>query len=264
MVLIVCPNCNFSKEVQREKIPPGVKFATCPRCKRRFQLVLSQGFTEEGDRGQGEGRSAESSAGNKLPPWENRLELGIWQGIYRTFKEVLLSPETFFNNMNCERGVKEPMAFGIRLGSIGSMLSFFWQFLTGWGGIASVAQGVLGQIGVGLVFVAVMVLIPLFVLVIMFLASAGMHLCLLILKAGNKGFEGTFRVVAYSQAAQVLGFFPFVGGLIGGFWQFIIQIIGLREIHGTSYLRVFMALFLGLVLIVIIVVAMVIPFILLV
>ncbi|MBW1998880.1 MAG: YIP1 family protein [Deltaproteobacteria bacterium] len=263
MVLIVCPNCNFSKEIQREKIPPGVRFATCPRCKRRFELVFGQGFAEEGDMGAGKGGDAESLTG-KLPPWENRLELGIWQGIYKTFKEVLLSPETFFKKMNCETGIKEPLAFGLLLGSIGSMLSFFWQFLTGWRGIASMAQGVLGQIGLGLIFLVVMILIPLFVLVTMFLASAGMHLCLMILKAGNKGFEGTFRVVAYSQAAQVLGFFPFVGGVIGGFWQFIVQIIGLREIHGTSYLRVFMALFLGLVLIILMVVAMVIPFVLLV
>lgn len=262
MVLIVCPNCNFSKEVQREKIPPGVRFATCPRCKRQFELVFSQGLTEDRDMGPGRDRSAESST-LKLPPWENRLELGIWQGIYKTFKEVLLSPETFFSDMNCESGIKEPLAFGLLLGSIGSMFSFFWQFLAGWGGITSSAQGIFGQIGLGLVFVAVMVLIPLFVLVTMFIGSAGMHLCLMILKAGNKGFEGTFRVVAYSQAAQVLGFFPFVGGLIGGFWQFIIQIIGLREIHGTSYLRVFASLFLGLVLIVLIVLAMVIPFVLL-
>jgi len=46
--------------------------------------------------------------------------------------------------------------------------------------------------------------------------------------------------VAYSQAAQALDLIPVVGSWIGGIWQLIIQVIGLREMHGISYLRVFM------------------------
>ncbi|MBW2027964.1 MAG: YIP1 family protein [Deltaproteobacteria bacterium] len=257
MVLIVCPNCNFSKEVQREKIPPGVRYAICPRCKRRFELTVTRTLDKGG------GSEGPGIPEGTLPPWEKRLELGLWQGIYRTFKEVLLSPETIFHDMTCRRGIKEPLAFGVLFGSVGSMFSFFWQFLTGWGRIISLAQGALGQIGLSLVFVSVMIFIPIFVLITMFLGSAVLHLVLVMSRAGNKGFEGTFRVVAYSQVAQIMGFFPFVGGFIGGLWQLIIQIIGLREIHDTSYLRIFMALFLGVVLILLLILAMVIPFFLL-
>ena len=72
------------------------------------------------------------------------------------------------------------------------------------------------------------------------------HLCflslfLLVVRGGQNGFEATFRVVSYSQATQALGLIPFIGGWIGGIWQLIVQIIGLREIHEISYFRVVIA-----------------------
>jgi hypothetical protein len=78
-------------------------------------------------------------------------------------------------------------------------------------------------------------------------------------RGADNGFEATFRVVAYSQAAQVLGIIPFVGGWIGWIWQLIIQIIGFREIHETSYLRVILAFVIPLVVGILLLLAVVIP-----
>ncbi|OPX37866.1 MAG: hypothetical protein B1H13_12185 [Desulfobacteraceae bacterium 4484_190.3] len=81
-------------------------------------------------------------------------------------------------------------------------------------------------------------------------------------RGANNGFEATFRVVSYSQAAQIVGVIPFLGGWIGGVWQLIVQIIGLREIHETSYLRVILAfvipLFVGILLAIAVIVPLVI------
>ncbi|MEJ2726666.1 MAG: hypothetical protein P8175_18935, partial [Deltaproteobacteria bacterium] len=52
----------------------------------------------------------------------------------------------------------------------------------------------------------------------------------------------TFRVAAYSQAAQLWGLIPFVGGFVGGIWFLAVQIIGLREVHEVSYLKVILSL----------------------
>jgi len=38
MLTLSCPHCNFSKELPAERIPPQMKSATCPRCKKRFSL----------------------------------------------------------------------------------------------------------------------------------------------------------------------------------------------------------------------------------
>jgi uncharacterized membrane protein len=47
--------------------------------------------------------------------------------------------------------------------------------------------------------------------------------------------------VAYSKAAKTWDLIPVVGSWIGGIWQLIVQVIGLREMHNISYLRVFIA-----------------------
>jgi hypothetical protein len=143
------------------------------------------------------------------------------------------------------------MAFGLLFGSLGSMFGFFWKFLIATSGILGI-EGILGigdsigAAGLGpfapaALFVAAMALVPLFVMAGMFIHAAILHLLLLLVRGGNSGFQGTFRVIAYSQAAQVWGVIPFVGGWIGGVWQLIVQAIGLREIHETSYVRIFLA-----------------------
>jgi hypothetical protein len=73
------------------------------------------------------------------------------------------------------------------------------------------------------------------------MVSGILHLMLVVVRGGDSGFKATFRVVSYSQAAQAWGLIPFVGGWIGGVWQFIVQIIGLRQIHKTSYVKVVIA-----------------------
>jgi hypothetical protein len=66
-------------------------------------------------------------------------------------------------------------------------------------------------------------------------------------------------VVSYSQATQLLGLFPFIGGLIGFLWMIIVQIIGLKEIHETSYLKVIIAFLIPPALILLLVMAIVVP-----
>ena len=64
---------------------------------------------------------------------------------------------------------------------------------------------------------------------------------LLLVRGGKNRFEATFRVVAYSEATAVWSILPFIGGLIGWVWMSIVLIIGLKEVHETSYLRIAVA-----------------------
>jgi hypothetical protein len=97
----------------------------------------------------------------------------------------------------------------------------------------------------------------------MFIYSAILHLLLLMVRGGKNGFEATFRVVAYSQAAQVWELIPIVGSWIGGVWQLIVQVVGLREIHGVSYLRIILAFLLPVAFLFVVIIAIVVPFLLL-
>ena len=160
-------------------------------------------------------------------------------------------------------GLREPLAFGILFGSIGTMFGLFWQFLIMKDQLLSTFGSIFGEFALMITFIGVVILSPLFVTVLLITVSAVLHLCLLTVGGGKNGFEGTFRVVAYSQATQIFTVVPFVGGLVGWFWCLIVQVIGVREIHETTYLKVIIAfciplmimlLFTGVVLIVLFVI----------
>ena len=84
-----------------------------------------------------------------------------------------------------------------------------------------------------------------------------MHLLLCLVKGNTHGFEATFRVIAYSQAAQVWGIIPVVGSFIGWFWRAVIQVIGLKETHQISYGKIFFAFLIPFILFAVIALAVV-------
>jgi hypothetical protein len=223
---ITCPICSFSKMMPMESIPADVKWIICPSCKHRFEFNPSSAGSE----------------GAKASPWERRAEVGLWNGIYQTFKEVLFTPGRFFADHTSGQGIREPMAFGILLGSLGYMMGFFWDFLLISGGIIP-NSGLFSQIPVNLLFLLAMIISPVLVLLNMFITAAIIHVLMLILNGGKTGFEGTFKVLAFGQATKALNFIPFLGGFVGWFWNIVVTVIGLKEIHGTTYLKVISAIF---------------------
>lgn len=247
-VKIVCPYCHFSKAVPKEKIPAKARWATCPSCGQRFELPVPEKFTEHvHEEPLLEPGIREDE--RKGAPWEKRSELGLWHGIYDTFKAVLFSPKTFYRSLSRDDGIKEPLAFGILVGSFGRMFGVFWHFLIFSGSLLALGQSVFSNLTIGLIFLIVITMIPFFLIVSIFIYSGILHLLLYIVGGGKKGFEATFRVVSYAQATQAWVLIPFIGGWIGGVWQLIVQIIGLREIHESSYSRVIIAFLIPIALI---------------
>lgn len=226
---IICPKCHYSKRVAEDKIRPGVRWATCPRCHERFD------FTQDLD------PSGRSPRARVLPPWERRAEVGTRRGILQTAKQVTFSPKAFFRHTAREGGLREPLAFGILFGSIGLMLELFWHFLLGEESLSSVNINFLGEYGAGAVFLAAAVLCPVAATAIICVTSLMVHFLLTVVRGGRKGFEATFRVVSYAQAAQGWTLIPYVGGLVATLWLMIVHLVGVREIHEVSYTRVIIA-----------------------
>jgi len=218
---ITCPSCKFSRTVSSEAIPPDVSWVICPACKHKFEFVSHS-------------LDAKMKDGS---PWERRTELGLWQGIYRTFISVLFSPTAFFMKIKPDKGLSEPLAFGLLLGSLGLMFGFFWDFLLVSGIIMSLGSRLFEQAPLNWIFFAAIFLSPLLVLVDMFAKSAVLHVLMLIFGSGKRKFEGTFRVVAYGQSTKVLSIIPFVGNVTGWIWNIIVVISGLKEIHKTSRIK---------------------------
>lgn len=245
MVEIVCPNCGFSKRVARDKIPPRVKWATCPSCRSRFQI------TREGSGSPSYDRSAQADSVRDVPPIPPPVReirpQGFWSGVYRTARAALFCPGSFFRDMPSGGRIGEALAFGLLFGSTGAMFGWFWQFLMLFENLRPVAEYFMGQFTLGILFVGILVLVPLFVVLEILFSTCILHVTLLIVRGAGQGFGATFKVMAYSQASQILGLVPFVGGLIGWFWQLVIRIIGLKEVHQTTYTRVIIAFLLPVV-----------------
>jgi hypothetical protein len=141
--------------------------------------------------------------------------------------------------MTAEGGLGEPLAYGLLAGVVGTMGGLFWHFLVMAGSIQPLTQ--LDPSRMALAFAAVLLLTIPYVLVVLLLVSVVVHGCLLVVREGRNGYEATFRVVAYSQATQILSFIPFIGGLAAFVWLLVVQVVGLKEIHRTSYGKVILA-----------------------
>jgi len=86
-------------------------------------------------------------------------------------------------------------------------------------------------------------------LITLYLGSAIIHLCLMVVGGNRRGFEATFRVIAYSSSTQIFALIPFVGGFIIPLYALVIEIIGLRESHGIGTGRAILAIFLPVIVI---------------
>ncbi|MFB0507358.1 MAG: YIP1 family protein [Thermodesulfobacteriota bacterium] len=173
----------------------------------------------------------------KYCPWEDLEELGFFEALLTTLKEVLLSPTQFYRRMPTRGGFKHPLIFGLILGVLGGVLGLAWQrvFMLRIGQSPGITTTHLVGITIGL---------PLIVLVTLYLGSAIIHLCLMVVGGNRRGFEATFRVVAYSWSTQIFALIPFVGGLVIPIYALAIEIIGLKEGHGIGAGRAVLAVFL--------------------
>jgi len=235
MVDITCPHCQFAKRISEDKIPPRLRWIRCPRCGNRFEYKSGDAF------GKTEKRHP--------APWERRAALGLWKGIMQTVTSVAFSPRATFSTLALRGGWREPLAFGLLVGSISSMFASFWEFVLAVSGIVQPWWSTFISLNVPIVFLFLILLSPLFVALDLLVSTVIIHSLLRLVGDGGKGFEGTFRVVAYSQATMVWSIIPVIGRPIGWAWRTIVQIIGLKEAHGASYLRIGAALFIPVVLI---------------
>lgn len=256
---LVCPFCNFSSKVSEKRIPPGATKAVCPRCREKFEIpVIDAKVLSDSDAGLTPGshepytKAPEEDPPREGSPWENRDRLGMIRAILATIKGALFSPQGFYKGLRSGTSIRESFAFGLLLGTLGSMSGVFWSAFMIQEGTLKFPLSGFEQIDPGMFFLVLFIVVPLWVAVNMLLYSGLLHLFLLMVRGGTGGFSSTFQVVAYSQAAQAWGLVPVFGSWVGGLWQIVVQIIGLKEIHDTSYFRIFIAFLLPLIFLVVI------------
>jgi len=182
-------------------------------------------------------------------PWEHLDRFGFFPGFMETIKQVMLHPIRFFGTSTFTPGIGKALVFYLLIAEIQALAQFFWQ-MTGvvpmMGESTGGAALGLGMMGMGSAFILLMY--PLLLTVMLFAMVGINHLCLLIFKAADQGFAGTFKAVTYGSAPMVLALFPLMGPLAGALWTMVTTFFGYKYIHQTTTTKVVLAMLLPVLL----------------
>jgi len=142
------------------------------------------------------------------------------QSFINAVRGVVTAPVGFFRSIRREGDFVNPLIFAIICYEVSAIL----------GGIIALAFGSRGFGG----FLASIILAPIFAAIGLFIGAGILHLLvMLIVGSRNSGFEGTFRVGAYSSVTSLVSWIPIIG-LIASLYGIYLAIVGIREVHNTT------------------------------
>ena len=186
--------------------------------------------------------------------WEDRSG-SFFGDFFATVWHILFRPNDFFDRMPTQGSKKAPLSFGVLAGTlVFDLLIFIVACLVILTSTTSFGQEIMASFQQqGIEFSAIpiyavivgllilMAIVPLMMYIGLYLGAFGLHIFLLIARAGGGGFQATFRVLAYSTAAYIFYIVPYLGQAVGGIWGLILIILGLPKAHNTGVGRVLIA-----------------------
>jgi hypothetical protein len=190
----------------------------------------------------------------RLLPWEDPA-VGGFDGLVRTIVLFVTRPDDAFSRL-ADAGIGRPFAYAVITSWIELVVVFaYWavfQLPLFAFGLPSLDEELAeAAIGAGLIFAigaGIFLLIPVFVAVGLAIHACILHLMLLIVGEGRRGFDTTVRVICYAHTADLANIIPLCGGIISLVWFVALQIVGLARAHQCSYGKAALAVFLPLLL----------------
>ena len=181
-------------------------------------------------------------------PWESATHLSFLQRLTQTWAESVFRTTDFFKKMPIRGGSSKALVYALIFQMMGQAFSIFWQkwFIQTYHDtineiFPSFQEFFNTSVGDQLIMA------PLFALLILILSTVIYHVSLLLVGSGQNGFEGTFRVVAYSQGTMVMNVVPLFGGLLAWIWGLVLMANGFSEVHRISSRRAVVAILLPLI-----------------
>ena len=175
-------------------------------------------------------------------PWEERDRLGWVAAFVATVQLLATAPAEAWQRTRVKNDLLEPLLFSVVVSWIGIVFSSIYGALFARSWISFLPPNVRERLAPALAGSSFgpllnIVLAPVLVAVGLFIGTGIIHLCLMIvggLSSSTAGFEGTFRVAAYSGVADLANVIPFVGGLIAIVWKIVLIVMGLQALHRTT------------------------------
>lgn len=140
---------------------------------------------------------------------------------FRVSKDVLLYPKTFFLFMPKEVGFSGPVIY----------LAICFAI---WGILRSLSLGDWSLLPFAL-----------YTFFLSFISAGVLYLAATKLFGGKGTYEGTFRVVAYSSAVNLLSWIPYIG-FIASLYGLWIKVLGVESVHGLSKIEACLTVLIGL------------------
>jgi len=192
-------------------------------------------------------------------PWDVESK-GEWIGAFwSTIKSSLGNPIAFFGAVAKSNQFARPWVYAVII----SMLVFIClaAYQVGFGvlemgseAVRAVKQIVLppvfvaGPLSIFFIALIAIIVVPIAVTTGLFIQAALFHVGLMLVGGAKREFISTFRTVCYCVGPQVFQIIPIFGGMVAGIWAIVLNIIGLKIVHETSYGRSAFAVFLPLIL----------------
>jgi len=184
-------------------------------------------------------------------PWDQRATKGLFTAFVETLQMVLSKPTEAFSVMRREGGLGDPLIYAMIGGSFGWVFYFIYRLVfqslgfLAFGGGSNRTDPFVYIAGMGVAGFFLVIFVPLFVILIAFLLSAVLHVCLMLVGGAKQSFETTFRVVCFSiGSVDPLLIIPVCGVFIAFVWRIVLNCIGLARAHETDTGRAVLAVFL--------------------
>lgn len=178
-------------------------------------------------------------------PWENRAQIGWLAAWGQTLQQALFEPGRLFRSARTDRSGAQ-LGFAVLTISVAAAIGQIFDRL-----LSARMEAVYGRLSERLgisremleaakqlnspgMFVALLVFLPAFVFVAVYLNAFVTHFFALIFGQAKRGFAATFAACAYASAPLVLLALPACGSFIGIPWFVVLTGIGLKETHHIS------------------------------
>lgn len=184
-------------------------------------------------------------------PWPPRPGTSAIAAFFRTWTDCMFRPGEFFSRVPESGEAGAAVLYYALIGMIAAVVELFWHLLFAFAaGVFAYVTRIYEVFGltvnayspiIGFFFT------PALLALMLAVVFAVVHAGLWIFGGARRGAGTTLRVLCYAYSARLFGIIPFIGGLVGTIWMFVLAIVGLSKAHRTDGWRAALAVILPVV-----------------